>query len=154
MIPLTDVLGVGESLAHALRSHGFHTARDLAAAKPEDLTAVPRIGSVRAALLIASAREVVGARGNGAAPGQADELEAAEARARAKARKKAKARAKAEKAARKAARLEAEFHKAKEKVKAKARKAKEKLGKDKSKKDKDKKGKKSKDKKSKGKKKS
>ena len=152
MIPLTDVLGVGESLAEALRAHGFHTARDLAAAKPDDLTAVPRIGSVRAALLIDSAKEVVAANGDASSADDVDELAAAEARAQAKARKRAKARAKAEKAARKAARLEAEFLKAKKKVEAKARKAKEKAKakKDKSKKDgskKDKKRKKSKDKK-------
>ncbi|PJE35014.1 helix-hairpin-helix domain-containing protein, partial [Pseudooceanicola lipolyticus] len=66
MTATTEVNGVGVALAALLKSHGFDSAEAIAAATPEELSVVPRIGALRAPVLIAAAREIVAA--NGVAP--------------------------------------------------------------------------------------
>ncbi|EEX10386.1 helix-hairpin-helix DNA-binding protein, class 1 [Ruegeria lacuscaerulensis ITI-1157] len=150
MTSVTNVRGVGKSLGQELSRRGIKTAQDLAGADPENLVAIPRIGSRRAQALILAANQTVA---GGAAPAKpsartapkpepksgravsgkskaptrnaeavAEKAASEKAAADAKARKKAKAKAKAEKAARKKKEMEAAIQKAKEKIKSKAKK--------------------------------
>ncbi|TMV06363.1 helix-hairpin-helix domain-containing protein [Ruegeria sediminis] len=61
MKPVTDVRGVGKALGEVLIAHGYKTAADLAGATPEQLVKVPRIGTARAPVLIAAAKELLAA---------------------------------------------------------------------------------------------
>lgn len=49
---LTDLDGVGESMADALRDAGYQTPADVRHADPDDLSAVDGIGSSRAKALV------------------------------------------------------------------------------------------------------
>ncbi|MEC7258696.1 MAG: helix-hairpin-helix domain-containing protein [Pseudomonadota bacterium] len=60
MTALTDISGVGPTLAALFKAHGFDSAEAVAAATPEQLMQVPRIGALRAPVLIAQAGDVVG----------------------------------------------------------------------------------------------
>ena len=58
MTALTDIPGVGPTLAALFRDHGFDSAEAVASATPAQLMQVPRIGALRAPVLIALARDL------------------------------------------------------------------------------------------------
>ncbi len=58
MPSLTDIEGVGPSLAAACVKNNYRTIAKIAAAKPSDLSVVPGISEKRAGLIIASARSL------------------------------------------------------------------------------------------------
>lgn len=58
MTALTDIPGVGPTLAALFREHGFDSAEEVASATPAQLMQVPRIGALRAPVLIALARDL------------------------------------------------------------------------------------------------
>ena len=62
MTAVTDVKGVGDALGQLLIANGFKTAEALAKATPDALVKVPRIGAVRAPVLIAAAKEATGGK--------------------------------------------------------------------------------------------
>ena len=81
---LTDVAGVGEETAAALREAGFETVADLAAADQDDLEAVEGVGTALAARIVADVAGVevdddVAAEVEEADEAEADEVEAEEA---------------------------------------------------------------------------
>lgn len=57
---VTDISGIGEMVAAVLAEHGFHTIEDLAKAKIADLVQVPGFREVKAASVVAAARELNG----------------------------------------------------------------------------------------------
>lgn len=59
MFKLTDIRGIGPALVKALDAQGVRSVIDLAKAEPAKLLAVPRIGVVRAAAMIAAAQELI-----------------------------------------------------------------------------------------------
>ncbi len=77
MTKLSDIRGIGPALARALSDRGVATPQDLAAARPEALCALPKIGPRRAEALIAAARAALTA--SGAAPDPAPDPTAAAA---------------------------------------------------------------------------
>ena len=145
MTPIAKLNGVGPSLAEVLQANGLPSVEAVAAAKPDTLMQIPRIGRLRATKLIAEARKVAGTPKTSKATAQGSDdtpvaangsearatkeqlssaLAAAEAARVAAEAKAAKAKAKAKKAAKQAETLAAEFAAAKEKAKAKAKKVK------------------------------
>lgn len=126
MIPVIKVRGVGAALAKSLEANGIATAAELAAATPDVLQAVPRIGPARASVLVNAAAEIAVAQP--AARAKATQAETTPAPIKSKppaTAKKDKAKEKARKAAEKARELEEKFKKAKKKANAKAKREKE-----------------------------
>ena len=59
MTPLQKVAGIGRTLATALANRGIATAEQLAAASPDILLDIPRLGALRAEKLLTAARSAV-----------------------------------------------------------------------------------------------
>ena len=68
MTSVTDLRGVGPVMAQNLKKAGLATAEKIAAATPEDLLQVTGIGALKAPVLIATAKELVGAATPAAKP--------------------------------------------------------------------------------------
>ena len=60
---LTDVRGIGPSMAQALEAQGIRTVAALAKAKVDKVTAAPGFGEIRAAEVIAAAAALLAAAG-------------------------------------------------------------------------------------------
>ena len=122
---ITDIDGVGESLAATMREHGLGHLRDVARAHVDELAAVPGIGPVTAKRIRKSAKKLITpqvsiglASPRPAAPQKAPEPKAKKP---ASGKKAKKAEAKARKHEKKAAALKARMEKQLKKA-AKARK--------------------------------
>ncbi|WP_282094882.1 helix-hairpin-helix domain-containing protein [Epibacterium ulvae] len=144
MTAISKLKGVGPVLAKVLESKSVTSVEDIAAMDRATLIAFPGIGSRRADIIMASAKELTSpsakgdrrtkpskptASGKSAQGASVDSklnaaLVAAEAARQAAEEKASKAKAKAKKAKRKAAMLAEEFAAAKIKAKAKAKKEK------------------------------
>ena len=122
---ITDIDGVGESLAEAMRAHGLGHLRDVARAHVDELAAVPGIGPVTAKRIRKNAKKLITPQVSiGLAPPQPATPQTTskpKAKKQVSGKKAKKAEAKARKHEKKAAALKARMEKQLKKA-AKARK--------------------------------
>lgn len=122
--PLTDIPGIGPTMASRLEQHGIASLEAFAMAKPKDLTPVQGIGLRLADTLLAAAATLLGGvvAEKPQKPARAPKKKGGKAKAKAADTKKAAAKAKADAQKKKEAKRKAEAKK-KDQAKKKASKA-------------------------------